>query len=670
MAKSIMKQKPATSAGRSKLHRTMLMSTVAVVTSMQVAMAQEASTEVVTSDEDIVLEPISIDGKEDVLTGGVQLTAEEIERYDPQTLKDIFRQEPGVKVGSPNAVSQKIYVNGIEDTNLAVDIDGARQANKTYHHVGTTIVDPGMLKSIKVETGVAPADAGPGAMAGSISVETKDGRDLVEPGELYAGFAKVTYNSNTRGFSEDLAVGMEAEGFDILGYVTHENGDDYHDGDGEIVEGTSPAAENYLMKFGYTANNGYRIKFSANQFIDNATRSGRPNFLVSFGDPAPTEYRRQNFTLSFGDETPTTMWDPQVTLAYTDTELRTTVPLPFGSFAPLDIHADVRTVNGKVQNTFTTEYGKITTGFDYYEDHGNGGRAGYRGTETTDDLGIFVQGRMNITEDLRSSLGARYDWNDFEGADGTKFDDKGYSANLNLEYDLTNEVMFYGGGSTVFGAVPLSEVGFKQASLTYNDMKTSRSYNTKMGMVYEAGSVSFDGNVYSTAIDDANDIDDSNRGSVDNVTTNGFNLNLKYTYGDGFVRGGYSKAKVRVNSEVPTSTSSHYQGILMGDSMNLEIHHDLPDWGVRIGTTNEYFFENDDTEEALGYALEKYFVSNVYAEYNPEEIEDWTFRFDVRNLFDSVYAARTNVGADSTNSSVDPYNDPGRTVLLSAKLDF
>lgn len=668
MAQSHMTPKSISQHKSHRLYRHLLMSTVATLTLTQVAVAQDA--ENATEQADLGSEVITIDAKADVLTGGVQINADTIERRNPDTLRDVLRQEAGVTVGSPLPVSQKIYVNGIEDTNLAVGIDGARQTNKTYHHVGTTIVDPGLLKSVKIETGVAPADAGPGALAGSISLETKDGRDLVAPGNIFGGFGKLSYNTNTNGFSEDLALGVTFENFDLMAYGTHNGGSSYKDGEHDKVKGTQPASENYLVKLGYTADNGYRLKFSANQFVDNATRSGRPNFLVTFGNDAPTEYRRKNYTLSFGDETPTDLWDPKISLAYTDTELRTTVPLPFGTFAPLDVHADVWTLNGKAQNTFTTDYGKITAGLDYYKDYGKGGRAGYRGTETTSDVGIYVQGRMNFLEGLRTSLGGRYDWNHFKGADGTKFYDNGLSANLNVEYDVTDELMVYGGASTAFGAVPLSEVGFKTAATNYDDLKTSRSYNTKFGAVFEMGGFSFDGNYFTTTIIDANRLASRNRSSVSSIKSHGVNLNAGYSYGDGYVRAGYSKSKVRTNSEVPTSTSSHYLGALMGDSVNFEFHHDVTDLGVRFGTTNEYFFENDDTVELTGEPLEEYFVSNVYAEYKLEEMVDLTLRLDVQNLFNATYADRANIGADSTLNTVSAYNEPGRTFLLSAKIDF
>ncbi|MEQ8371040.1 MAG: TonB-dependent receptor plug domain-containing protein, partial [Alphaproteobacteria bacterium] len=124
----------------------------------------------------VILDPILVAG-----SGGPGATAdpttvsigiETLERLDPQDLQDVFRSTPSVQVGSSLPISQKVYVNGVEETNLAVTIDGSRQKNKLFHHNTTTLIDPDLLKAVRVNPGVAPADAGPGALGGSIAYET------------------------------------------------------------------------------------------------------------------------------------------------------------------------------------------------------------------------------------------------------------------------------------------------------------------------------------------------------------------------------------------------------------------------------------------------------------------------------------------------------------------
>lgn len=646
--------------------KTALMASAAVLVFTTTANAQG----VMKGDENtIILEPISIDAKADVITGGVQLTSDDIDQIDPASIKDVFRQEPGVNVGSPVGVSHKIYVHGIEDSNLAVDVDGARQANKTYHHIGTTLVDPSVLKSVKVETGVAPADAGPGALAGSISLETKDGRDFVDLGETFGGFMKLGYNSNTDGFSEDIALATRIGNIDILAYGTQERGSsNYKDGNSTTINGTKPGVDNALFKIGVTGTDGYRLKFSANQFRDIGVRSARPNFVLT-AHPAGTgpmnvDYRRKNFTLSFGDETPSDMLDPKVSLSYTTINVDT--------IGARNVVADTSTLNGKASNTFTTDLGKFTAGGDFYIDKGEGGYTGTLYNEKIQNFGLFTQARISPFEDFRTSFGGRVDHNKVNGNDDSNQSFTGLSGNANIEYDITNEVMGYAGLGTKFGSIPLTEVGVQDALYDYNGVTPSRSYNYKAGLVYDNNNLTLDGQIYLTKIDDAVDpINNSNdtRVEYDDITSRGYSLSAKYNYGAGFIRGGYSRTKLRVNSGRQATQSASYTGLSMGHMFNFEASHDLAEYGVRLGSTNEWALRNDEYAQEL----DGYFVSNIYAEWMPEEIMGLSIRGDVKNLFDRTYADRANIGADYVDSAavgVEAYNDPGRTFLISAKYDF
>jgi len=654
--------------------KTTLLAGAGVMVLASAAYAQDTNTGDATHEatDAILLAPISIDAKADVITGGVQLQQHDLERINPKDMRDVFRQQPGVTVSAPLSISQQIHVNGLEDTNLAVDIDGARQANKTYHHIGTTVMDPGMLKAVKVETGVAPADAGPNALGGTISLETKDARDFVSPGEIVGGFGKISYNSNTEGFTEELTVASAIDGFDLMIYGSTTDGHAYEDGRGVNVDGSDPAADNLLFKAGYTATNGYRVKFTANHYDDLATRPPRPDFDFSGGDPAPTEYRRQNYTLSFGDESPSDIWDPKLSLAYTNTRLDMTTTMNAFS-AVAHVEADIRTLNGKASNTFTTDYGKITGGLDFYNDVGKGGRSGFKGTEEASNMGVFSQVRTSWADDLRTSVGVRYDFSKLEGNDGSSQRANGTSANANIEYDVTEEVMGYAGIGTTFGGYQLGEIGLFNSTNTYENMESSRSRNYKVGAIFEQGNITLDGNTYWTQINDALLLNESNRADNATVHSRGFNVSAKYTYGDGFVRAGFATNNTRVNSAYLDGRSADYLGQDTGESINLELHHTLVDYDLRLGTTNEAMLPDESQKGITGSGLDGYFVSNIYAEWFPEAMEGLNLRFDVKNLFDHNYADRSNISINSSSGTVGStaaFNEPGRTFLLSAKYDF
>lgn len=646
------------------IYRTTLMVGTAFIALSSTAWSQD--TKKIEDEKTIILDPISIDAKADVITGGVQIEEDDLDRIDPVDMKDVFSQSPGVHVGAPLSVAQKTYVNGIEDTNLAVDIDGARQANKHYHHVGNSIIDPGILKSVKVETGVAPADAGPQALGGSISLETKDGRDLLEAEENFGGFTKLSYNSNTKGFSEDLALAAQYDNVDLMFYGTNSGGQAYKDGNGDKVAGTSPEAYNGTFKMGATGSDGYRLKFSAQYYEDDGIRAARPNLVVSSQLPSHTMYDRTNVSLSFGDETPTDMWDPKAHLSYTKADLTD------HRQNSITIVAHVETVNGKLSNTFTTNMGKITTGVDFFKDKGTGGynAPGFY-TEEALNIGGFTQARLDLTDTVRTSIGGRWDFASLDGNDGSDFSENGISLNGNLEYDITKELMGYVGASTVFGGLPIAEAGTQTSSSDYTNIEASRAKNYKVGSVYELDQFTFDGNWFWTEINNAPQLDSpASRSNHKDINSRGFNLSAKYDYGDGFAKLGFSRSTVRIDSGLPNSTGDSYTGTLMGDMLNFEVAHAIPQYGVRLGTSNEYAFSNDDIRVTTGKSLPSYLVSNIYGEWMPKQVDGLSLRLDVKNMFDTDYADRANAAYDHSSTAVYELKDPGRTFLISAKLDF
>ena len=148
-------------------------------------------------DEPIKLDAIGVEAAAaQKLLGNADITEEEMEARNPTSLKDVFKAESGVQVTGGAAIAQKVVVQGIEETLLSVTIDGARQNKSAFHHTGNILIDPALLKRVEISAGLAPADAGPGAVAGAIAYETKDARDLLEDGETWGGIASVSAFSN------------------------------------------------------------------------------------------------------------------------------------------------------------------------------------------------------------------------------------------------------------------------------------------------------------------------------------------------------------------------------------------------------------------------------------------------------------------------------------------
>ena len=633
--------------------------------------------------DETVLSPISVTAHE-VSPGGFQIGEEDLEHANPSDIKEVFQGEAGVNVGGGADLARKTYVNGLEDSNLNVKIDGARQVGTTFHHLGTTVIDPNLLKSVRVETGVAPADVGPATLGGSIAYETKDARDIIEPGEMQKVSLKYQHDTNTNAHSPTVTYAAQVGGFEGMFHGSYDNGNTYEDGRGNEVIGTAPKIKNFLAKGAWTSRAGHRVEVNGSYLQDEAIRPNRVNFTeISNGSvPVPQSYQRRSLGVTYKDEAPSEWINPEVVLSFN--EIRYSVE-NLALAGNHDLKSKTTSYSGKLANSFATglgvaSSGSVTAGIDFYRDEGQNvfgthpfgsGRQGIY-TERSLNVGAFVQSRLNWTEKLRTSVGARFDRQDLHGIDGTKLDFQGASGNANAEYDVIKGLTGYVGGGTSFGGVPLGESLIYNFTSTWNyvDVDPSRSFSGKVGFKGEHGGFSGDAHIFYTRVLNAHQRGDNDRRSNNNLTTKGFNLSGKYDYGDGFVRATYSYQNLRANGEVLLTTSSSYHGFNMGSTMTVDAAHTFPSWGLRIGASNEMAFHQDDDPT---FYKNFYLTTNIYAQWQPEKIsnmdvEGLTLRFDIKNLFDRTYVDRATSGTDSNSTSA--YHEPGRTFLLTAKMDF
>ncbi|MBO6805017.1 MAG: TonB-dependent receptor plug domain-containing protein, partial [Thalassospira sp.] len=125
---------PASSPRISALLRTTVLAGFSLAVLPSITFAQQANNdETVTKPLEVTASAKSAQG----LPGGVSIGQEELDRKNPQTMKDVFSSDASVEVGGPTAIVQKVYVQGIENTKLNVQVDGARQVDSSFHHIGT-----------------------------------------------------------------------------------------------------------------------------------------------------------------------------------------------------------------------------------------------------------------------------------------------------------------------------------------------------------------------------------------------------------------------------------------------------------------------------------------------------------------------------------------------------
>lgn len=663
------------------------------------------------------------DGKYDV-------TAADLELRQPNDIRDVFAGEPGIQVGSSIPLSQKVYVHGVEENNLAVSIDGAAQNNKVFHHNATTVIDPSLLKAARVDAGVAPADAGFGALAGSIAYETKDVADLLGPASEavpglvtkdgvaaaatkdWGGFLKSTFNTNGNVFGQNVGVYGRSNGFEALGFFNIARGGKYEAGNGDKVLGTATKLTSGLGKLAYEGDSGDRFEISHERVYDDAFRPYRANAgaidIPNRVEPKIRKYdlQRQNTVFTYSDTAPEGWWDPKVVLAYSKTRVEVPIFERRGAVNPdgfpifeygRDAMGETGTYSAKAENKFKFDKGTVVAGVDFRRDKA---KVDYSpisaefealpADEISTVAGVFAQARLEPIERARLSFGGRGDYQWFRGANDNPGADKnhgGLSGNVSGEYDLIPEHLTAKAGySHVWAGVPLAENFIMNSLWPYQNgsdrLRAVTSDNATAGLVARYNGFTVEGSIFRTAIDNARlakfrDNAAYGLGAVDtrDMVSKGFELGAGFAWETGFAKIKWAHIDVKIDGDWADSDTGNYIAAPVGDIITITAAHTFAPWDLTIGGDIELAPKYKKTAldpEKPGErypAYKAYQVVNAFVEWKPRTARfETTLRVDVKNLFDETYGSRVTYGSEF--DTVTPLFEPGRSVILSAAVKF
>lgn len=608
--------------------------------------------------------------------------AQELERKNPTDLADLFKSEPTIAVGGTIPMTQKVYVNGVEESRLGVTVDGARQNNKIFHHNSTHLIDPALLKSVRVDPGVAPADAGPGALAGVLAYETKDVDDLLTEGDNIGGRAKLEYDFNSGTTSTSIAGYGRHNGFEALVFLKNAQGSEFVDGSGNDIDGTSTNLDSGVAKIAYQAESGERIELSFEKVVDEAPRPYRANLSAIISDTATQvdrDYKleRTNTVLTFTDESPEGWWDPKFQLAFSKSELET------DDIYGGELYGGTQSFSGTFQNTFAIQGGSITAGLDFFQDKAEADFV-YAANpawdedpiEKLENIGIFAQARLEPTEQLRLSFGFRADERKLTGVDGSTHEDSGVSTNISAEFDVTDAITISGGYSHVWGGLDMAENFVMSDYWTYDgEFSPVTADNYFLAFDAEFGQWSFDGKLFNTRINNARNSTYRGGPQLSNdLVAQGFEIGAGYNWASGYVKLGYAEIITDIDGTRADGFAGNYLTIPMGQILTLEALHDFGT-GVRVGGDIEHAFRNTRTYRETEFSsdptyasIDPYTVANAFVEYTPDALNGAVIRAEVNNIFDENYVSRASYGQEYQD--VDPINEPGRNFRISLSYEF
>lgn len=628
-----------------------------------------------TAQEVINLDPIRIDDTSVDPNSEVAVSAEDIERENPRDLKQLFQDDPAFAVAGGSTASQKFYLHGIDQNKLNVQIDGAQQKSNVWHHNGNIIINPMFLKAVRVDTAVSPADAGPGALGGTVTFETKDVVDLILPGRTLGAFLSTGYDTNSRMINVTGAGYGMHNGFEALGILTKEEGQDYRNGFGKEEPGTAADLVSGLGKFAYESPEGHRFQVSQEYLRDEGFRRLRAN--LGFVNPAfnNNEARRYTTTFRYLVTKPTDYYNPEVLFYYNQNDL----DRPNGNYerASGDFNSSTKSIGGKVQNTFGFAMGSVTAGFDFTNTRTFVERFYFLNDvrEESTNVGAYVQARLAPIEPLIISTGLRVDHQWYKAVDGQDLQNSGVSPNLSAEYFLTKNLSFFGGYSYNFGGIELAETGlFHARDYTYAaDLDPTTAHNFRAGVRLAAYyGFSAEAAYFHTLMDNpvAYDFDNAIRINGDDLRSKGVDLALRYDWENAFFSAKYTHADVQYGDRIALP-SDYNNGIAVGDLFTLSGAYAWQQCGLTFGASAEFALEIDDPalEEAGFRPINGYNLFNAFLEWKPTQLalQNVTLRADVRNIFDEEYYSRGSYGQ---TDMVTPVYSPGRTFYLSTNVRF
>ena len=627
-----------------------------------------------------------------------------IDNYTPAAqashLSDFLDVIPGVEVGGTSTVNQRIRVRGLDDTNLKVTVDGARQEGALFYHMGDVTLDPDLLKQAEVAVGNNSVTLGNDAIGGAVAFETVDAVDLLKPGQKVGAKLKAGYASNNDELLTSATVyGAPTDNIDLLAYYGKRDTDSGEDGDGrELYEDSE--SENILLKAGAYIGDDHHVGASFSRTEKEGVFPFRPDFPSlpnSRGlDVIPQEIKRDTYTLDHNFNPANSLIDVDTTVYQTETQiLRDSKDV--GNF---DFDAKVKTTGVKIENTsiIDTNSGrhKLIVGAEHYEKESEMARDGSAtANDDANNTSVYLEdqwqmGKLTLTPGVRYD---RYESPEFV-AGGSTYDN--VVGALAASYEVAPRTQVFASYTELFNGPDLGQTVFNsngEGIYVNNDLKPEEGYNSEVGVATTLRDL--------TIADDALQLSakyfrsnienyqqfmrtgsrpgrfgiDCETGAIggdcqgmfnsdEDYKIDGVELAANYTTRDFGMGLSYSRARSegdKTGNSIPSVSGS---GADSGDRYMVNLDYAANDM-VDLGWRSTYVASITDNQ---GETKPSYDVHDVYVNYSPRQFDGLKATVGVYNLFDETYAShasRLNT-ADATATDFEM----GRNIKTSLTYQF
>lgn len=670
------------------------------------------------ADDATTLDTLEVWGTEVSSTSG-NLDGDALLIKQADHISDLLRTLPGVDVGGAHSLNQRITIRSMDDKDLQITIDGARQNSYMFHHMGNLQIHADILESADI--GVGKNSVLDGGLGGTARFTTKSAEQLLRDGARFGGRVQAGARSNAGQSLSLTTFGLIGENTDFLAYYNAVGNDNFEVGGGEIkdaegavlagtdgeVVGLEGDVSDLLLKFGWNINPDSRLSLSVEQYNDEGDYSQRPDMGVAtdiaiadnLGIPLtwPTEFSRDTVTARYELD-----WGGHSFLELTAYHNASELYRDESGYAEAN-PAWAGEATGEASNTGLSALGESVLGehtlhygleINEYETQYN---AVYGGTpessdESQSDIAVYIQDKIPMGRSWHITPGLRYDSQKLEA----KLVDETYdqvSAALAADWQIDDALSLRASATQLFKAPEIAEV-FIGAGLndTANpDIEAETGLNAELSLAWEAAALGADKasagvTAFQTSLNDyiydyAANPDPDVRSWKDNVgdmTVDGFELWFGYEKGSLSALLTFDIADSELDAEADYAALDGARlDRVQGDTVSLNIDYAFRDnldlhWDVQVVGDIDNAVQLDGASEDT--AKDGYTVHNVSARWKPRRVEGLALTLGVDNLFDEYYASQSSRTGVSRHPRfgelyLQDY-EPGRNVKLTASYDF
>ena len=591
---------------------------------------------------------------------------DEIDTMQPQSVSEVLRYESNVSVtGGPRAGSQSVNIRGLEGSKVLQMVDGVRQVFESGHRP-SYFLDPALLKSVQVVKGPASILWGSGAVGGVVAQNTIDAVDILKANQGVGGFVKAGFNANNDQQSYVTTIAGRVSALDWLLSAYFRDGNDAKLGNNTHLEHSSKQDHGALIKATWQLNDDQAINLSYRESKEQGEipSNGTTNVNVSSVFLIDRDTSTNNAKIGYEFDTRSELVNGRLEAYWNHIDIQESrVSDGRGDSTDLDVYGF------SAQNLSSFDVFSLLYGADAYEEHfeakRNGSNRPTPPKAKSKVWGSFIHAGIDLNEDLKLELGARYDHFETKAKSlNSKTTDDDISPSAALTWQATQALSLTLRHDKAFRAPSSEELyttgthfcmgpGFCNTFVSNPDLDAEKAANTELmaRLEFERNSAGgrwyLEGSYFENKVDNfieqivsapsffpVADPGTTTWQNVDKATIKGFELASVYQQNDF----GFSLAYGRTRGK-DDKTNEDLSGIPT-DKITADMSYAYFDqalkFGLRVSKVDSQLRTNY-SENTAGTTYDNYTIGDVYASWSPAMVKDLKLDLTINNITDRHY---------------------------------